>query len=68
MLIGFLQNLHFAIKKIKDKTGILSNHLIFFLQYGQYDRPVVIGLFFGRRYMQTFAKLPQAAPSKTIIK
>jgi len=47
--IGFLQNLHLLINNIKDRSGILSYQIIFFLQLGQEDRPVITLLFFGKR-------------------
>ena len=36
-LIFLLQSLHFPLNNIKDIKGILSNHLIVFPQFGQYD-------------------------------
>ena len=48
-LIGFLQNLHLLINSIKDRSGILSYQIIFFLHLGQEDRPVITLLFFGKR-------------------
>ena len=63
-LIDFLQNLHLLINNIKDRSGILSYQIIFFLQLGQDDRPVITLLFFGKRYIQTLAKLPQIRPKK----
>ena len=41
---------------------MLSNQFIYFLHFGQNDRPLTICLFFGKRYIQTFAKLPKQAP------
>jgi len=61
--IELLQFLHFPFNKIKDIKGILSNHLIEFLHFGQDDRPRTTPLFSGRRYIQTFAKLPQRLPN-----
>ena len=47
--IFFLQNRHLKFK-IKDEIkGILSNHLIFFLHLGQYERPANVCLFLGKR-------------------
>ena len=61
-LIFFLQFLHFPLRRKKDIKGKLSNHLIFFLQEGQLDRFITTLCFLGRRYMQTFAKLPHIPP------
>ena len=33
-----------------------------FLHFGQDDRPLTTPSFSGRRYIQTFAKLPQRLP------
>ena len=41
------QLLHLAFKMIKDNNGMLSNQLIFFLQEGQYDRPLITLVFSG---------------------
>ena len=60
--MGFLQSLHFPFKNRYEKKGILSNHLILFLQSGQKDRPLITLLLFGRRYMQTLEKLPHRLP------
>ena len=48
-LIKFLQFLHFPNKKIYEKIGILSNHLIFFSQLGQKDLLITISLPKGIR-------------------
>ena len=45
-----------------EKKGILSNHLILFLQLGQKDRPLATLPLFGRRYIQTLEKLPHRLP------
>ena len=58
-----LQLLHLPCRKIKDTKGILSNHLIAFLQLGQKDDFKTTPMLLGSRYMQTLAKLPQIAPS-----
>ena len=64
-LISFLQFLHFPLKFKKDIKGILSNHLIFFLQNIQKDLPIKIPfLSSGNRYIKTFAKLPKINPNK----
>ena len=47
--IILLQFLHFLFKRIKEIKGKLSYQLIFFLQFGQKDRPLTICLFFGKR-------------------
>ena len=60
--ITFLHFLHFPFKNKKEIKGRLSNQFIFFLHLGQNDRPLIICLFFGKRYMQTFEKLPKHAP------
>ena len=61
-LMGFLQSLHFPFNNKYEKKGILSNHLILFLQSGQKDRPLTTLSLFGRRYMQTLEKLPHRLP------
>ena len=44
-------------------TGKLSDHLIFFLQFGQLDLPDKIPfLFFGKRMIKTLKKLPKINP------
>ena len=58
----FLQNRHLNFKIKKEIKGILSNHLIFFLHWGQKDLLDIISKFFGKRYIQTFKKLPITAP------
>ena len=58
----FLQNRHLNFKIKKEIKGILSNHLIFFLHRGQKDLLDIISKFFGKRYIQTFKKLPITAP------
>ena len=60
--MGFLQSLHFPFKNRYEKKGILSNHLILFLQLGQNDRPLATLPSFGRRYIQTLEKLPHRLP------
>jgi hypothetical protein len=47
--IFFLQDLHLPFNDKKEIRGMLSNHLIFFLHFGQRDRPVNTCLFFGKR-------------------
>ena len=42
--------------------GILSFHIISFLQFGQNDLPVTTPLSNGKRKIHTFAKLPHKAP------
>ena len=64
MLISFLHFLHLPPRTRNEIKGILSNQLIFFLHFGQKDLPLDTFLLFGKRYMQTFAKLPNIAPSK----
>ena len=56
------QFLHLAFKKIKDKIGILSNHLICFLHVKQYDRPDILK-FLGNLFIQTLLKLPHILPN-----
>jgi len=51
-------------KIIKTAKISTENNGIVFLHLGQKDRPVIICLFFGNRYMQTFAKLPKQIPIK----
>ena len=60
--IILLQFLQFLFKRIKEINGKLSNQSIFFLHFGQKDRPLTICLFFGKRYIQTLEKLPKQAP------
>ena len=64
--IILLQFLHFLFKNIKEIKGKLSYQLIFFLHFGQKDRPLIICLFFGKRKIQTLAKLPRQAPNEKI--
>ena len=45
-----------------EKKGILSNHLILFLQSGQKDRPLAMLPLVGSRYIQTLEKLPHKLP------
>ena len=52
----------YFISNKKEIKGRLSNQFIYFLHLGQNDRPLTICLFFGKRYMQTFEKLPKHAP------
>ena len=60
--MDFLHLLHFA-PNIKNETiGILSYQTIFLLHFGQYDLPETTLFSFGKRYMQTLAKLPQRQP------
>ena len=56
------QFLHLAFKNKKDNIGMLSNHLIFSLHFGQKDLLKTTPLFIGKRYIQTLEKLPQIAP------
>ena len=58
----FLQNRHLNFKIKKEIKGMLSNHLILFLHRGQKDLLDIISKFFGKRYIQTFKKLPITAP------
>ena len=60
--MGLLHCLHFPFKNKYEKKGILSNHLILFLQLGQKDRPLTTLSLFGRRYIQTLEKLPHRPP------
>ena len=60
--MGLLHSLHFPFKNKYEKKGILSNHLILFLQLGQKDRPLATLPLFGRRYIQTLEKLPHRLP------
>ena len=60
--MGFLQSLHSPFKNKYEKKGILSIHLILFLQLGQKDRPLAMLPLFGRRYIQTLEKLPHKLP------
>ena len=60
--MGLLHSLHFPFKNKYEKKGILSNHLILFLQSGQNDRPLTTLPLFGRRYIQTLEKLPHKLP------
>ena len=52
----------FLLIKEKKIIGILSFHVISFLQFGQYDLPETTPLPSGKRKIQTFAKLPHNAP------
>ena len=60
--MGLPHCLHFLFKNKYEKKGILSNHLILFLQSGQNDRPLTTLPLFGRRYIQTLEKLPHTLP------
>ena len=69
MDIFFLQFLHLPPKYIYEMSGMLSYQLIFFLHFGQLERPDITPLFSGNRTIQTFAKLPHNNPNnKTKIK
>ena len=69
MDISLLQILHFPLNNIYEITGMLSYQLIFFLHFGQLERPEITPLFSGNRTIQTFAKLPHNNPNnKTKIK
>ena len=69
MDIFFLQFLHLPPKYIYEMSGMLSYQLIFFLHFGQLERPEITPLFSGNRTIQTFAKLPHSNPNnKTKIK
>ena len=69
MDIFFLQFLHLPPKYIYEMSGMLSYQLIFFLHFGQLERPEITPLFSGNRTIQTFAKLPQSNPNnKTKMK
>ena len=59
---NFLHFLHLPFKNEKEIKGNYQTNLIFFLQFGQKDLPLKICLFFGKRYIQTFEKLPKHAP------
>ena len=54
--------LHLPFKNKYEKKGILSNHVILFLQSGQKDRPLATLPPLGRRYIQTLEKLPHRLP------
>ena len=58
--------LHFPFKNKKEIKGRLSSQFNFFLHLGQNDRPLIICLFIGNRYIQTFEKLPKHAPKMKI--
>ena len=47
--ISFLHRLHLLFKIKKEIKGKLSYQKIFFLHFGQKDRPIKICLFFGNR-------------------
>ena len=61
-LILLWQFLHLALSIKKENKGILSNHLIVFLQLGQKERLYMTLFSIGIRWIQTFEKLPQMAP------
>ena len=63
MDIFFLQFLHLPLKYIYEMSGMLSYQLIFFLHFGQLERPEITPLSFGNLTMQTLAKLPQSNPN-----
>ena len=66
--MGLLHSLHFPFKNKYEKKGILSNHLILFLQLGQKDLPLATLQSFGRRYILTLEKLQHRLPKmKTAI-
>ena len=60
--IFFLQLLHLQFKNRNEIIGILSFQVINFLQFGQNDLPDTTPFPKGKRYIHTFAKLPQSAP------
>ena len=61
--------MHFLFNNKKETKGILSDHLIVFLQLGQKDRVNITLLSAGIRWIQTLEKLPQIHPNtKKIIK
>ena len=60
--MDFLHLLHFALNIKNETIGILSYQTIFLLHFGQYDLPETTLFSFGKRYMQTLAKLPQRQP------
>ena len=69
MDISLLQFLHFPLNNIYEINGMLSYQLIFFLHFGQLERPEITPLSFGNRTIQTLAKLPQSNPNnKTKMK
>ena len=69
MDISLSQFLHFPLNNIYEISGMLSNQLIFFLHFGQLERPEITSLSFGNRTIQTFAKLPHSIPNnKTKMK
>ena len=69
MDISLLQFLHFPLNNIYEINGMLSYQLIFFLHFGQLERPEITPLSSGNRTMQTFAKLPHSNPNnKTKMK
>ena len=69
MDISLLQILHFPLNKIYEMTGMLSYQLIFFLHFGQLERPEITPLSSGNRTIQTLAKLPHSNPNnKTKMK
>ena len=47
--ITLLHFLHLPLKNKKEIKGKLSHQIIFFLHFGQKDRPLIICLFFGKR-------------------
>ncbi len=47
--IILLQFLHFIFNIKKEIRGKLSYQFIFFLHFGQKDRPLIICSFFGKR-------------------
>ena len=69
MDISLLQILHFPLNKIYEMTGMLSYQLIFFLHFGQLERPEITPFSSGNRTIQTLAKLPHSNPNnKTKMK
>lgn len=72
MEIFTLQNLHSAFKSIKLSKGILSYHLMVFMQLGQNENPLNGDKHSrGNLKIQTLAKLPTHNPimnSRAILK
>ena len=60
--IFFLHFLHLPFNNKNEIIGILSFQVINFLHFGQKDLPDTTPLPNGKRYIHTFAKLPQRAP------
>ena len=57
-----LHCLHLPFKSKKEIIGILSFQIINLLQIVQNDLPDTTPFPKGKRYIHTFAKLPQSAP------